>query len=83
MEKIAADAALLLGEGTGSGKGGRSRRVVISEDRVCGVCYKRFGGSAIRVLPGNEVVHYGCYGRGKADRPGLVGMEGMRAGSWR
>ena len=44
-------ATLLLGDGLPGGNGGRNRRVVISEDRVCGVCYKRFGNSAIKVLP--------------------------------
>ena len=37
--------------GNGDGKGGRNRRVVITEDRVCGVCHKRFGGSAVKVMP--------------------------------
>ncbi|KAA6415173.1 MAG: vacuolar morphogenesis [Lasallia pustulata] len=56
-------ATLLLGDGLPGGSGGRNRRVVISEDRVCGVCYKRFGNSAIKVLPNNAVVHYGCSNR--------------------
>ncbi|MCJ1312918.1 Vacuolar morphogenesis protein 6 [Agyrium rufum] len=43
-----------------TGFGGRNRRVVITEERVCPVCHKRFGGSAIKVLPNNSVVHYGC-----------------------
>ena len=42
---------LRLGDGIPGGNGGRNRRVVITEDRVCGICYKRFGGSAIKVLP--------------------------------
>ena len=42
---------LRFGDEANRGKGGRNRRVVIAEDRVCGVCYKRFGGSAIKVLP--------------------------------
>lgn len=42
---------LRFGDEASRGKGGRNRRVVITEDRVCGVCYKRFGGSAIKVLP--------------------------------
>jgi Vam6/Vps39-like protein vacuolar protein sorting-associated protein 39 len=33
----------------------RNRNVLITEDRVCGVCHKRFGGSAIKVMP--EYVH--------------------------
>ncbi|KAL8838320.1 MAG: hypothetical protein Q9176_005131 [Flavoplaca citrina] len=45
------EAKLRLGDGVPGGNGGRNRHVLISEDRVCGVCYKRFGGSAIKVLP--------------------------------
>lgn len=45
------EAKLRLGDGVRGGNGGRNRRVVITEDRVCGVCHKRFGGSAIKVLP--------------------------------
>ncbi|KAK4693702.1 Vam6/Vps39-like protein vacuolar protein sorting-associated protein 39, partial [Lecanoromycetidae sp. Uapishka_2] len=45
------DAKLRLGDGVVGGNGGRNRRVVITEERVCGVCYKRFGGSAIKVMP--------------------------------
>ena len=45
------EAKLRLGDGVRGGNGGRSRRVVITEDRVCGVCHKRFGGSAIKVMP--------------------------------
>ncbi|EON67748.1 hypothetical protein W97_07002 [Coniosporium apollinis CBS 100218] len=67
VEKVNVDAALLLGEGEGrmglGRKGGRNRRVVVGEDRHCAVCHKRFGASAIRVYPDNEVVHYGCFGR--------------------
>ena len=47
----AEDGRLRFGDETSRGKGGRNRRVVITEDKVCGVCYKRFGGSAIKVLP--------------------------------
>ncbi|KAL8779961.1 MAG: hypothetical protein Q9213_006686 [Squamulea squamosa] len=54
---------LRLGDGIPGGNGGRNRHVLITEDRVCGVCYKRFGGSAIKVLPNNSVVHYGCSDR--------------------
>ena len=50
----------------------RDRGVRIDEDRVCGVCYKRFGGSAIRVWPDGRVTHYGCLrgstGAGRAER---------------
>lgn len=46
---------------------GRNRRVVISEDRHCAVCFKRFGSSAIRVYPDNTVVHYGCFPKTKQD----------------
>ncbi|KAI1123059.1 SPX domain-containing protein [Nemania abortiva] len=73
-------AALLLGDGiAGSGQGGRSRRVIIGEERVCGVCHKRLGNSVVAVLPDNSVVHYGCLGKGRsASRP-----RGERiAGAW-
>ncbi|KAI9871878.1 MAG: Vacuolar morphogenesis protein 6 [Pleopsidium flavum] len=42
---------LLLGDGLRGVSGGRNRSVVVSEERVCGYCHKRFGGSAIKVLP--------------------------------
>ena len=45
------DAKLRLGEGRNRGNLGRNRNVLIAEERVCGVCHKRFGGSAIKVLP--------------------------------
>lgn len=41
---------ICLGSVSASQKG-RNRRVLVSEERVCGVCYKRFGGSAIKVMP--------------------------------
>ncbi|KAG9248610.1 vacuolar morphogenesis protein-like protein AvaB [Calycina marina] len=79
-EVVNAQAELLLGEGPSpvgggnlSGKGGRGRRVVVGEDRVCGICHKRLGGSVVAVLPGNEVVHYGCMGRNKG---------GVKTGNW-
>lgn len=66
---FASQSALFLGEGGagpgggGGGRGGRNRRVVIGEERVCGVCHKRIGGSVVAVLPDNAVVHYGCLNR--------------------
>lgn len=45
------ESKLRFGDGTPGGNKGMNRRVVVTEDRVCGVCYKRFGGSAIKVLP--------------------------------
>ena len=59
VERVRTEAMLLLGEN------GRGRKVVITEDRHCSVCHKRFGGSAIRVYPDGVVVHYGCYGKGR------------------
>ncbi|KAH9886414.1 SPX domain-containing protein [Xylariomycetidae sp. FL2044] len=56
-------ALLLLGDGLPGGQGGRNRRVVVGEERVCGVCHKRLGNSVVAVLPDNSVVHYGCLGR--------------------
>ncbi|KAI5920910.1 SPX domain-containing protein [Camillea tinctor] len=69
-------ALLLLGDGVPGGQGGRNRRVVVAEERVCGVCHKRLGNSVVAVLPDNSVVHYGCLGR-----QGRVGSSGPGAGS--
>lgn len=84
-------ATLLLGEGsvtTDSGGGGRNRRVVVGEEKVCGVCHKRLGNSVVAVLPDNGVVHYGCLGRtggggvGGAAGGGSFKGKGQVAGSW-
>ena len=45
------EAKLRLGDGIRRGNDGRNRRVVVTDDRVCGICYKRFGGSVIKVMP--------------------------------
>lgn len=45
---------------------GKNRRVRIGEDDHCKVCHKRFGASAVRVYPDNQVIHYGCIGRSNA-----------------
>ena len=68
VQNAAVEAKLILGE--------RSRKVVVGEERLCGVCHKRFGGSAIRVYPDGTVVHYGCV-RGKVGSMSS-GMEGVR-----
>lgn len=68
-EVVRAQATLLLGDGLPDGQGGRNRRVVISDERVCGVCHKRLGGSVIAVLPDSSVVHYGCLSRANVQRP--------------
>lgn len=88
---FASQSLLYLGDGgvsspsgAGGGKGGRNRRVVISEERVCGVCHKRIGGSVVAVMPDNAVVHYGCLNRvGGAARPlsPLAGESGSVSGS--
>ncbi|KAF9960501.1 Vam6/Vps39-like protein [Mortierella alpina] len=38
----------------------RSRRVKITEDRVCPKCHKRIGNSVFAVFPDGVVVHYSC-----------------------
>ncbi|KAG6991353.1 hypothetical protein G7Y79_00053g088360 [Physcia stellaris] len=45
------EASLRLGDDLPGGNKGRNRHVLITEDRVCAVCYKRFGGSVVKVLP--------------------------------
>lgn len=76
---------LLLGPEHAQGKGGRSRRVVIREDDHCRVCHKRFGNSAVRVYPDNEVIHYGCVGRSGVQRMKAgqgQGLQGLRVLPW-
>jgi hypothetical protein len=64
VEKVAVEAELLLGK--------RNKCVKVTEERLCGVCHKRFGGSAIRVYPDGAVTHYGCLrGSGRAAAAGL------------
>lgn len=74
---MSAQAALLLGDGIPDGNGGRNRRVIVSEERVCGVCHKRLGGSVIAVLPDNVVVHYGCLNRANGRSQG--GLDSLTA----
>lgn len=84
-ELVASQALLLLGDGVPGGQGGRNRRVVISDERVCGVCHKRLGGSVVAVLPDNTVVHYGCLGRVPSVAGGSASAqrtESSRAGAW-
>ena len=61
VEAVRVQAQLQLG--LGMKQGGRSRKVRIDEERVCGVCHKRLGGSVISVFPDNSVVHLGCAAR--------------------
>ncbi|KAJ5765353.1 hypothetical protein N7520_004912 [Penicillium odoratum] len=56
------EAQLTLGENVRGG-GTRARHVTITEERICGVCHKRLGGSVINVFPDNTVVHLGCASR--------------------
>jgi hypothetical protein len=77
-EVVSAQAELLLGEG------GRNRRVLVEEERVCGVCHKRLAQSVVAVLPDNSVVHYGCLGRaGGGQRTSGGVMDVLRLGGWR
>ncbi|KAF9878490.1 vacuolar sorting protein 39 domain 1 [Colletotrichum karsti] len=77
-ELVSTQALLLLGDGIPGGQGGRNRRVVITEERLCGVCHKRLGGSTVvSVLPDNSVVHYGCLNKTGLQRP-----QSSRAGDW-
>lgn len=76
-EYITSQAHLLLGDGVPGGQAGRSRRVVVTEEKLCGVCHKRLGGSVVSVLADNTVVHYGC-----ANRAGIQRPDGPRAASW-
>ncbi|KUI62170.1 Vam6/Vps39-like protein [Cytospora mali] len=83
-ELVTSQALLLLGDGIPGGQGGRNRRVVISDERVCGVCHKRLGGSVVAALPDSSVVHYGCLNRNeKAMTSGnLIGDPPRRVSTW-
>jgi hypothetical protein len=43
-------AQLAIGEGVRGG-GTRARHVTVTEERICGVCHKRLGGSVINIFP--------------------------------
>ncbi|KAB8234112.1 putative vacuolar morphogenesis protein AvaB [Aspergillus alliaceus] len=49
------EAQLMVGEGT-DGKSSRMRHVTITEERICGICHKRIGGSVINVFPEHWLV---------------------------
>lgn len=51
VQNIATQAQLHLGDNAGNGSRGRNRFVTVNEERVCGVCHKRLGGSVISVFP--------------------------------
>ncbi|PVI07127.1 vacuolar morphogenesis protein AvaB [Periconia macrospinosa] len=91
VEKVNVEAQVRLGEqytksdphSGGRAKvppGGLNRRVVVTEERHCAVCHKRFGGSAIRVYPDNSVVHSGCL-RGSMGKKGGMAALGSGGGS--
>ncbi len=69
-ELAASPNGLTLAPGVGSG--GRGRHIVVSEERVCGVCHKRLGRSVVSVLPDNSVVHYACSKKAVAKNLGSV-----------
>ncbi|OKL61860.1 hypothetical protein UA08_03048 [Talaromyces atroroseus] len=67
-QNIKMQAQLLVGEGLADDNKARSRHVTITEERACGICYKRLGGSVISVFPDNNVVHLGCANRLKSTK---------------
>jgi len=77
-EVVSAQVMLSFGDETAGGKGGRNRRVVVPEERVCGVCHKRLGGSVVSVRPDNSVVHYGCSNRSQKAEASKIGSWGRR-----
>ncbi|KAI4755680.1 hypothetical protein E4T52_12253 [Aureobasidium sp. EXF-3400] len=77
--KISLSSELAFGPEHMQQKGGRSRRVVIREEDHCRVCHKRFGNSAVRVYPDNEVIHYGCVGRSGVQRMKTGQGQGLQA----
>lgn len=52
VQNIETQAQLLVGEGLADNNNkARSRHVTITEERACGICHKRLGGSVISVFP--------------------------------
>jgi Vam6/Vps39-like protein vacuolar protein sorting-associated protein 39 len=51
VQNIKTQAQLLVGEGLADENKARSRHVTITEERACGICHKRLGGSVISVFP--------------------------------
>ncbi|KAL9059871.1 MAG: hypothetical protein Q9162_000941 [Coniocarpon cinnabarinum] len=39
---------------------GNSRRVELTNERMCAVCHSRLGRAVVRIWPNGEVRHYGC-----------------------
>lgn len=57
-----AEAGLALGEDADEGANrGRNRCVTVGEERVCGLCHKRLGGSVISVYPEWVVLFHVCF----------------------
>lgn len=50
VQNIKTQAQLLVGEGVDP-RFSRSRHVTVIEERLCGICHKRLGGSVINVFP--------------------------------
>lgn len=50
VQNIKTQAQLLVGEGVDP-RFSRSRHVTVTEERICGICHKRLGGSVINVFP--------------------------------
>ncbi|EED15572.1 vacuolar morphogenesis protein AvaB, putative [Talaromyces stipitatus ATCC 10500] len=51
VQNIKTQAQLLVGEGLPNDNKARSRHVAITDERACGICHKRLGGSVISVFP--------------------------------
>ncbi|KAK3372778.1 hypothetical protein B0T24DRAFT_678277 [Lasiosphaeria ovina] len=80
---VTSQALLLLGDGIPGGQGGRNRRVVVSEERVCGVCHKRLGGTVVAAMPDSTVVHYGCLNRAQSGAAGGgAPLLSSQVGAW-
>ena len=81
-ELVSSQALLLLGDGIPRGQGGRNRRVLISEERVCRVCHKRLGASVVAAMPDNSVVHYGCMNRAQSGAGAGGALMAAQLGAW-
>ena len=58
------------------------RRVLLTPERNCSLCFKRVGTSALVAFPSGLLAHYSCYRRtsGGGSTSGSLGAGGLAAG---
>jgi hypothetical protein len=52
----------------------QQRRILVTSERACSICYKRIGSSVFVAYPSGQLAHYLCHRRTAPEVP-LVGTE--------